>query len=89
MFGYLVFGLDTGECGGGLPGSSAGKEFACNAGDPGSIPGSGRSTGEGIGYIPQYSRASLVTQMVKNLLAMWETWIRFLSWEDPLRREKL
>ena len=89
MFGFLVFGLDTGERGGGLPGSSAGKELACNAGDPGSIPGSGRSSGEGIGYIPQYSRASLVTQMVKNLLAMWETWIRFLSWEDPLRREKL
>ena len=31
-------------------GSSAGKESACNAGDPGSIPGSGRSSGEGIGY---------------------------------------
>ena len=34
----------------GFPGSSAGKESACNAGDPGSIPGSGRSSGEGIGY---------------------------------------
>ena len=52
MFGFLVFGLDTGESGGGFPGNSAGKEFACNAGDPGSIPGSGRSTGEGIGYTP-------------------------------------
>ena len=39
----------------GFPGSSVGKESACNAGDPSSIPGSGRSTGEGIGYPPQYS----------------------------------
>ena len=38
----------------GFPSSSAGKESACNAGDPGSIPGSGRSTGEGIGYPFQY-----------------------------------
>ena len=68
----------------GLPGSSAGKEATCNAGDPGSIPGSGRSPGEGIGYPFQYSWASLMTQMVKNLPAMWETWVRFLGWEDPL-----
>ena len=40
--------------------SSVGKESACNAGDPSSIPGSGRSTGEGRGYPPQYSWASLV-----------------------------
>ena len=39
----------------GFSGSSAGKESACNAGDPGSIPGLGRSTGEGIGYPLQYS----------------------------------
>ena len=39
----------------GFPGSSAGKESTCNAGDPGSIPGSGRSAGEGIGYPLQYS----------------------------------
>ena len=39
-----------------FPGSSAGKESACNAGDPGSIPGSGRSPGEGKGYPLQYSR---------------------------------
>ena len=50
--------------------SSAGKESACNAGDPGSIPGSGRSPGEGIGYLRQYSKASLVAQLVKNPLAM-------------------
>ena len=51
----------------GFPDSSVGKESACNAGDPGSFPGSGRSTGEGIGYPLQYSWASLVAQLVKNL----------------------
>ena len=39
----------------GFPGSSAGKESACNAGDPGLIPESGGSTGEGTGYPLQYS----------------------------------
>ena len=42
----------------GFPGSSVGKESACNAGDPGSIPGSGRSPGERIGYPLQYSWGS-------------------------------
>ena len=59
----------------GFPGSSAGKESTCNVGDPGLITGSGRSPGEGIGYPLQYSWASLVTQMVKNLPAMQETWV--------------
>ena len=59
----------------GFPYSSVGKESACNAGDPDSIPGLGRSTGERIGYPLQYSWASLVAQLVTNLLAMWETWI--------------
>ena len=54
----------------GFPGSSAGKESACNAGDPGSIPGLERSAGEGIGYPLQYFRASLVALLVKNLPAM-------------------
>ena len=62
----------------GFPFSSAGKESACNAGDPGSIPELGRSTGEGIGYPLQYSWASLMAQLVKNLSAMWETWVRSL-----------
>ena len=57
----------------GFPDSSVVKESACNAGDPGSIPWSGRSAGEGIGYPLQYSWASLVAQPVKNLYAMWET----------------
>ena len=48
---------------------------AFNAGDPSSIPGSGRSAGEGIGYPLQYSWASLMAQMVKNLPAIWETWV--------------
>ena len=70
----------------GFPDSSVGKESACNAGDPGSIPGSGRSTGEGIGYPLQYSWASLVVQLVKNLPTMQETWVRSLDWEDPLEK---
>ena len=68
----------------GFPGSSAGKESACNAGDPGSSPGSGRFPGEGIGHPLQYSWASLVAQIVKNLPAMWDTWVKSLGWEDPL-----
>ena len=57
----------------GFPHSLIGKEPACSAGDPSSIPGSGRSVGEGIGYPLRYSWASLVAQLVKNLPAMWET----------------
>ena len=67
------------------PGSSAGKESACNAGDPGLIPGSGSFPGEGIGYPLQYSWASLVAKMVKNLPARRETWVQSLRWEDPLK----
>ena len=72
----------------GFPHSSVGKEFAWNAGEPGLIPGSGRSPGERTGYPLQYSWASLVTQLVKNLPAMWETWVRSLCWEDPLEKGK-
>ena len=50
----------------GFPGSSVGKESACNAGDPGVIPGLGKSPGEGMGYPLQYSWASLVAQKLKN-----------------------
>ena len=56
----------------GFPGSSADKESASNAGDPSSIPGLERSAGEGIGYLFQYSWASLVTQLVKNPPAVQE-----------------
>ena len=67
----------------GFPGTSADKESACNAGDPGLIPGSGGSPGEGIGYPLQYSWASLVAQTVKNQPAMRETWVQSLGWEEP------
>ena len=71
---------------GGFPGGSAGKESACNAGDPGSIPRLGRSPGEGVGYALQYSWASLVVQLVKNPPARQETLVQFLGWEDPLEK---
>ena len=70
----------------GFSGSSAGKESTCNAGDPGLIPGSGISPGEGIGYPLQYSWASLVAQLAKNPPAMRETWAQALGREDPLRK---
>ena len=73
----------------GFPDSSVGKESACNAGDPCLIPGSGRSSGEGIGYPLQYSWASLVAQLVKNLLPCgrpgFYPWFGKISW----RREWL
>ena len=71
-----------------IPDSSVGKESACNAGDPGLIPGSGRSAREGIGYPLQYSWASPVAQLVKNLPVMQETCVQSLGWEDPLEKGK-
>ena len=59
----------------GIPDSSGSKKSACNAGDPGSIPGSGRSVGEVIGYPLQYSWASFVAQLVKNPPVMRESWV--------------
>ena len=70
----------------GFPDSSVGKESACNAGDPSLILGLGRSAGEGIGYLLQYSWASLVVQLVKNLPAVREAWIQSLGWDDPLEK---
>ena len=70
------------------PDSSVGKESTCNAGVPSSIPGSGCSTGERIDYPLQYSWASLVAQLLKNLPAMRETWVRALGWEDALEKAK-
>ena len=72
----------------GFPDSSAGKESSCKAGDPGSIPGLGRSAGEGVDYPLQYSGASFVAQLVKNLPIMWEIWVQSLGWEDPLEEGK-
>ena len=68
-----------------VPYSSVGKESACNAGDPGLIPGLGRSTGEGIGYPLQYSWASFVAQLEKNPPAVQDTWVGKITW----RRERL
>ena len=65
-----------------FPDSSVGKESACNAGNPSSIPGLGRFPGEGIGYPLQYPWASLVAQLVKNPPAKWETWVQSRGWED-------
>ena len=72
-----------------FPGSSAGKESACDAGDPGSIPGLQRSTREGIGYPLQHPWAFLVAQLVKNLPAMRETWVQSLGWNDPPEKWKV
>ena len=69
----------------GFPDSSVGKDTTCNSGDPGSNPGSGRSTGEGIGYPLQYYWASLVSQLVKNPPAMQDTWVGKIPW----RRKRL
>ena len=73
----------------GFPDSSVGKESACNAGDPGSIPGWGRSTGEGIGCPLQYSWVSLVAQLVKKPPAIgrpeFNPWVGKIPW----KRERL
>ena len=72
----------------GFPDSSVGKESTYNTGDPSLIPGMGRSPGEGIGYPLQYSWASLMAQLVKNLPVMQDTWVRSLGWEDALEKGK-
>ena len=72
----------------GFPDNSIGKESTCNAGDPCSILGLGRSTGEGIGYPLQYSWAFLVVQLVKNLPAVRESWVQSQIWEDLLEKGK-
>ena len=59
----------------GFPGGSTGKESACNAGHTGLVPGIGRPDGEGNGNLLQYSWASLVVQLVKNLPVIQETWV--------------
>ena len=67
---------------------SVGKESVCNAGDTSSIPRSGRTAREGIGYPFRYSWVSLVVQLVKNLPAIRETWVWSLGLEDPLEKGK-
>ena len=70
----------------GFPGTSAGKESTCNAGDPNWAPRCGNSPREGKGYPLQHSWAFLVSQTVKHLSAMWETWVQSLQYshlENP------
>ena len=81
IFIYIYLYLDINL---GISDSSASKESTSKARDPSLIPVLGRSTGEGIGCPFQYSWASPVAQTVKNLPAMWETWVQSLGWEDPL-----
>ena len=73
----------------GFPCGSDGKESTCNAGDPSSIPGSGRSAGERIGYPLQYSWAFLLAQRVQNLPVMKEIWVRSWVGKIPWERERL
>ena len=73
----------------GFPDISSGKESACNPGNANVIPGSGRSAGEGIGSPLQHSWVSLVAQLVKNPLAMWEAWVQSLGWEDSLEKGRV
>ena len=80
--GLIIFTLQPSLLG--FTDHSDGKDSTCNAGDPSSIPGSGRSHGEGTGCPFQYSWASLVAQIVKNLPAMQKTWVQSMGWEDPL-----
>ena len=69
----------------GFPDSSVGKESACNGGDPGSIPGLGRSAGEGTVPTPVFLGFP-VAQLVKNPPAIQETWVQSLGWGDPLEK---
>ena len=70
---HFFYELTQGSSRKGFPGGLDGRESTYNAGDPGSIPGSGRSRGEEIGYPLQYSWASLVDETVKNPPATWKT----------------
>ena len=72
----------------GSPHNSVDKESIHSAGDCSLIPGSGRSTGEGIRYLLQYPWASVTAHLVKNSPAMWEIWVQSLDWEDPLEKGK-
>ena len=67
---------------------TAGKESTCNVGDSSSIPGLGRSAGEGIGYPLQSSWAALVVSLVKNPPVLQKTRVQSLGWEDLLEKGK-
>ena len=59
----------------GFPWGSAGKESACNVGDLGSIPGLGRSPGEGTGYPLQYSGLENSMDCIAHGVAKTQTWL--------------
>ena len=72
----------------GFPGGSAGKEFACNAGDLGSIPALGRSPGEGKGYPFQYSGLENSTDsMVHGVAKSW-TWLSDFHFQPDGQRKR-
>ena len=75
--GPVLYPLSQSELG--SSDSSVGKESACSAGDPSSIPGLGKPTGEEICYPLQNSWVSLVAHVVKTPPAMWETWVQSLG----------
>ena len=70
----------------GFPGGSAGKEFACNAGDLGSIPALGRSPGEGKGYPFQYSGLENSTDCIVHGVAKSWTWLSDFHFSTPISR---
>ena len=78
---FFVWGFPGGF---GFPDSPVGKEHTCDAGDPGSIPGLGRSTGEGTGYPLQYSWASLVAQLVKNTKSMSQDTLSYMLFNSQM-----
>ena len=70
----------------GFPGSSAGKESTCNRGDPGSIPGSGKSPCRRDRLPTPVFLGFTAGSDGKESTAMWETWVQSLGWEDPLEK---
>ena len=66
----------------GFPHSSVGKDYICNAGDPGSIPGLGRSSGEGIGYPLQYSGLENSMDCIVHGVAKSQTQLSDLQFQE-------
>ena len=81
--GLKVSHKKIGQC---FPGSSAGKEFTCNAGNPGSIPGLGRSTGENDRLPTPLFLGFPGGLAGKESPVMWDTWVQSLDWKDPLEK---
>ena len=71
-----------------FPDNSVGKESACSAGDPSSIPGVGKIRWRRDKLPTPVFLGFPVAQLVKNLPAIWKTWVLSLRWEDPLEKGK-